>query len=95
MAVQIMVRYSGPLIQITRRRREAVVLPEQATLVELIRHLGRTHGQPFLRLFFRDGSRFEPEFVVIRNGAVFEDYQGALCDQDEIALVALFAGGSA
>ncbi len=91
--MRIRIRYSGPLIQFTGKRREAIILPEQATVMETIQSLSRVHGRRFRRLFFKDNRRFEPLFVIMRNGEICEDYDRALANDDEIIFVAEFAGG--
>jgi molybdopterin converting factor small subunit len=91
--MRIRIRYSGPLIQFTGRRREAIVLPEQATVMEAIQSLSHVHGPRFRRLFYTDSQWFEPAFVIMRNGEVCEDYDSALVNDDEIMFIAEFAGG--
>ena len=92
--MRIQIRYSGPLIQFTGVRREAIVLPEQATVIEAIQSLSRVHGPRFQQLFFGDNHRFESSFVIMRNGEICADHDQALVDDDEITFVAEFAGGS-
>jgi MoaD family protein len=92
--VEIHIRYSGPLIQLTGKRQESIALTGHATLREVIHHLAEAYGPEFRRLFPNDGHQSEAMFVILRNGHVHEDYDEVLKDRDEIALVARFAGGS-
>lgn len=92
--MRIWIRYSGPLIQFTGKRREAIVLPGQTTVMEVIQSLSRLYGPRFRRLFFEDNQRFESYFTIMRNGEICEEYDRALANDDEIAFVAVFAGGS-
>jgi len=91
--MRIRIRYSGPLIQFTGKRREEIVLPEQTTAMEVIQSLSRLYGPRFRRLFYRDSQRLESFFVIMRNGEICEDYDRALANDDEITFVAEFAGG--
>jgi molybdopterin converting factor small subunit len=91
--MKVQIRYSGPLIQFTGKRREAIVLPERTTTMEVIQSLSRLYGPRFRHLFYRDSKRLESFFVIMRNGEVCEDYDHALANDDEITFVAEFAGG--
>jgi len=91
--MKIRIRYSGPLIHFTGKRREEIVLPEQTTAMGVIRSLSRLYGPRFRGLFYRDSRRLESFFVIMRNGEVCEDYDRVLANDDEITFVAEFAGG--
>ena len=91
--MQIVLRYTAPLVHLTGKRGETVDVPEQASVEDVVHRLAEMYGARVLKAFYNDAQEFEPMFVVTRNGKVTEAYGEPLGDKDEIALVAQFAGG--
>lgn len=93
MTMRIQVQYSVPLTEFTGKRRETVELPEGAALRDLLQRLAELHGPRFRKAFYDQGQEFQPMFAVTRNGTLVEDDDVRLGEDDQIALVAHFAGG--
>lgn len=93
MIMRILVQYTVPLAEFTGKRRETVELPEGAALSDLFHQLAELHGPRFRKAFYDEGQAFQPMFAVTRNGTLVEDDEVRLAEDDQIALVAHFAGG--
>lgn len=91
--MQIAIRYTAPLVSFTGKRQETIDVPEGASVKDVIHLLAEIHGARLLKVFYDDAQDFEPMFSVSRNGVVTEAYDEPLAENDEIALVAQFAGG--
>jgi molybdopterin converting factor small subunit len=91
--MQIVLRYTVPLVDFTGKRRETIDVPEGASVEDVVQRLAELYDSRLLKVFYNDAHEFEPMFVVTRNGAVTEAYHEPLAGDDEIALVAGFAGG--
>jgi molybdopterin converting factor small subunit len=86
-------RYTVPLTRFTGKRLETIEVQEGSSIQDVVHHLANTHGTQLLKVFYNDAQEFEPMFTVARNGTVTEAYDEPLVENDEIALVAQFAGG--
>jgi len=91
--MQILVLYTVPLTEFTGKKHEPIELPEGAALRDLLHRLGELHGSRFWKAFYNDAQEFQPMFSVTRNGALVEADDVLLAEDDQIALVAHFAGG--
>lgn len=91
--MKIVVRYTTPLTGFTKKRHETIDIPDQSTVKDVIYHLAALHGEKLLRTFFNEAQEFEPMFIVTRNRMIYTAYDDPLAAEDEIALVAQFAGG--
>ncbi|HJO34213.1 MAG TPA: MoaD/ThiS family protein [Anaerolineales bacterium] len=91
--MKIIVRYTSPLIRLTKKRNETIDVPDQSTVKDAIHSLAKLHGDEILRLFFNDSPGFESMFMVVRNGNEKVALDKRLVDKDEIALIAQLAGG--
>ena len=92
--MQIVIRYTSPLVRFTGKRRETLYLPAGASFRDAIHSLADIYGARLLQLFYNDAQKFEPAMLTIsRNGKVFDAYDDPLTDNDEIALIAQIAGG--
>lgn len=91
--MKITVRYTTPLTQFTGTRAETLDLPEHASVKDLIHLLAQQYGDALLKVFYNQAQEFEPLFTVARNGQEFQAYDTPLEPEDEIALIARFAGG--
>jgi MoaD family protein len=91
--MQIMLRYTAPLVDFTGKRSETVDVPEGASVEDVVRRLAELYDSRLLKVFYNDAHEFEPMFMVTRNGQVTEAYHEPLAGGDEVALVAGFAGG--
>jgi MoaD family protein len=91
--MQIALRYTAPLVHFTGKRCERIDVPDGASVEDVVHELAEMYGARLLKVFYNDAQEFEPMFTVARNGKVTEAYGEPLADDDEIALVAQFAGG--
>lgn len=92
--MQIVIRYTSPLVRFTGKHRETLDLPEHASVRDAIHYLAEIYGAQLLQLFYDDAQEFDPAMLTIsRNGEAYDAYDDPLAENDEIALIAQIAGG--
>jgi len=90
--MNILVRYHGIFAQIAACREELLTLPDDASLLDALKLVGRQHPALAEALFLAGGAPapYARPFV---NGALAEDLTRPLQEADEIALLPALSGG--
>ncbi len=66
--VEARVRFFGPVRSIVKKKEQAVVLEDGATLRDLLGELGRSNGPAFQRYIVVEGATLNPALLVSLNG---------------------------
>ena len=90
--MNILVRYHGIFAQITACREERLALPDDASILDALKLVGRLHPALAEALFLASGAPapYTRPFV---NGALPDDLSRPLREADEIALLPTLSGG--
>ena len=66
--MEIKVRFFGPVRALVRKKEQALLLEEGATLRRLLEELGRSNGSEFQRYIVLEGVSLNPALLVFLNG---------------------------
>ncbi len=91
--MNILVRYHGIFAQIAACREERLTLPDDASILDALRLIGRQHPALAEALFLASGAPapYARPFV---NGILPDDLGRPLREADELALLPALSGGS-
>ena len=91
--MNIRVKYHGIFAQIAACREEQMTLPDDASILDALKLVGRLHPALAEALFLASGAPapYARPFV---NGALAEDLARPLREADELALLPALSGGT-
>ncbi len=90
--MEIVVRYHGIFAQMAACREERLTLPDDASILDALKLVGRQHPALAEALFLANGAP-APYARPIVNGALPGDLSRPLWEGDELALVPALSGG--
>ena len=91
--MKLTVSYSGMARAVARIASETFELPAAATLPDLLKEIGRRHGERMAHLVTPDGQGLSPVLVFVGDEQVTWPTPPTLKDGDQIMLLSPIAGG--
>jgi molybdopterin converting factor small subunit len=94
MTMRVVIHYRAQMKQVTGVACDEIELADGANVLDAIRHAAERHGEPLRRLVLDDaGGLLDSLLLFVGEEQIAAARLRAICDGDEITLLAPMAGG--